>query len=176
MTDSLKPLAQTRAGLEALTASEDADVWLPSLRLECAAFDFSDIEEFDGFDPGILRFVANEEDVISNGELFLRWGFDYQPGGQGLGSSPPQLRMDNVDRRITQAIRTLPADADIQARVDICLSVDPDVIERSTPRLRVGAVDFDATDITATLSIRDDSRQACSSFTYDRATTPALHA
>lgn len=174
MTD-LPKIAKTRAGLEAMTASEDTDVWLPLLRLECADFDFVDIDEFDGFDPGVLRFVANEEDIISDGELYLAWGFDYVPPAQGLAGTAPRLRMDNVDRRITQAIKLLPADADIQARVDIVLSGDPDTVERSTPRLRVGAIDFDALDITATLAVRDDSRVAISSFNYDRATTPALH-
>jgi hypothetical protein len=175
MTDP-RPITKTRAGLEAMSASEDVDVWLPLLRLECTDFDFTDIEDFDGFDPGILRFVANEEDVVSGGELYLAWGFDYVTPAQGLAGSAPQLRMDNVDRRITQAIKFLPSDADIQAQVDIVLSGDPDAVQRSTPRLRLGAINFDALDITGTLAVRDDSRVAVSSFHYDRATTPALHA
>ena len=173
MTDAL---SATRAGLEAQTASEDADVWIPLLTMRCAAFDFTDIEDFDGFEPGVLRFAANEEDVLSRGSRFLAWGFDYQPPAQGLSGGDASIRMDNVDRRITQAIKLLPADTTIQCEVEIVLSGYPDHVERDSAPFKMTVIDFNNIDITATIGVNDDSRQRLCAFAYGRAITPALHA
>lgn len=172
MTD----IATTQEGLRALTAREHAAVYIPLLTMRCPDFDFTDIEDFDEAEPGILRFAANEDDVLSNGKTYWRWGFDYQRAAQGLSGNEAQLRMDNVDRRITQAIKLLPSDTAIICEVDIVLSTDPDVVERDSVPFKMMVIDFNEIDITATIGVNDDSRQTLCAFAYGRAVTPALHA
>lgn len=163
-------MTATRAGLEARTASTDADVWLVLLTLTCPDFDIADVPD------DTLRFVANEEAVVSRGHTYHAWGFDYVAPAQGLSGAPARLRMDNVDRRITEAVKLLPADARIDCRVEVVLSGDPDHVEEDSPPFQMTAVEFDKMSITGTLGLADDSREALSGFAYGRAVTPGLHA
>jgi len=179
--DPLNPtnIAASRAGVQAMTATEDDDVPLALLSLRCSEFDLSDIP---GAPPGedTLRFVANEEDVLSSVEgaehRYVAWGFDYVPAAQGLSGNPGQLRMDNVDRRITQAIKLLPSDAQIQCRVFMVLSGDVDTAEQISPLFKMTAIDFDELNIAATISTNDDSRAPLCDLSYGRSVTPGLHA
>lgn len=59
--------------------------------------------------PGLdtMRAVNNLEAITRNGQVFQPWAFDGAPPEDGAQPSPTvTLRVDNIDREITQRLRT----------------------------------------------------------------------
>ena len=71
---------------------------------------------------------------------------------------PPQVQMtiDNVDRKILQAIRTLPAGERVAVALEVVLEASPDTVEVGPVDLKILAVNYDLATITATLGLDDD--------------------
>lgn len=75
-----------------------------------------------------IRVVNNRENIIHNGNTYLATAFNFTPPAESDGEiQPAKLTIDNVDRRIVEAIRTINSLADISAIV--VLASDPDTIE-----------------------------------------------
>lgn len=167
--------------IETVTASASEDVYLVLIRLSCP--DFPDWNDLTGPDEApldwpakTLCFVANDEDVTSNGITHLAWGFDFvQPNQDGF-VSPARLLMDNVDSRVTEAIKLLPPTAFISVSAEVVLSDNPNLVERDFPDFRLYGVGWDKTSITATLSVADDADEPFCSIVYRPFNAPGIYA
>ena len=90
-----------------------------------------------------LRFVADSQDVTSNGHVYTAYPFDVRWPAE-LEDQPPRTKIaiDNVDRAIVDEIRSLTGAPDIS--LSIVLASDPDVIEYGPieGKLRIVAWNF----------------------------------
>lgn len=167
--------------IDTITASAADDVYLVLIRLSCPQFpDWDDLTGDDdapaNWPAKTLCFVANDEDIISNNITHLAWGFDFvQPNQDGF-VGPARLLMDNVDSRVTEAIKLLPPTAFISVTAEVVLSQNPDLVERDFPDFRLYSVSWGDKSITAQLSVPDDSEEPFCSVTYSPFNAPGIYA
>ena len=124
-------------------------------------------------EPG--RFVMNDEDVHHQGGLYRASGFQYKPPPQGSESRTlAQLRIDNVDRVMSQTIKDLA----VAPRVHIfsVLASDPDTIIEDAPTFTLFNIVWNLYDMQASLGLPDDSDEPSVSYQYTPSTAPALFA
>lgn len=167
--------------IESVTSSASDDVYVVLIRLHNPNFpDWNDLTGEDdapeNWPAHTMCFAANDDDVLSNGVTHLGWGFDFVPPNQDGFVSPARMLMDNVDSRITEAIRLLPPTAHITVTAEVILSNAPDVVERSFPDFRLFSVTWDNLSITANLSVPDDSDEPFCSISYRPFNTPGVYA
>lgn len=130
------------AALASILAQETAEVWLPLLT----------IEHEDLTTP--YRFVANTEDVTSNGETFTAFPFDCRLP-TAVQDQPPQAEIviDNIDRTIVDTIRSIQSPPTIT--LQIVLADSPDAVEIEVADLQLTDVETDAFQIKGSLRYED---------------------
>lgn len=103
-------------GVESLYAPETGEVWLQLVT----------IDHDDLVTP--IRIVNNTEDIVSDGQTFEACAFPSLLPGSTDGELPSvELTVDNVDRRFTDAVRSITTPFTLT--VEIVRASDPDVIE-----------------------------------------------
>lgn len=129
----------TLAAKESIFAEETDVVWLVLLTIEHADLDAP------------IRVVRNTEDVISRTNTFLAFPFDISMP-QEREDSPPevQLIIGNVDRRITEAVRTISSPA--QVTMEVVHSGDFDTVEAGPFVFELKEARFDALVVTGKLA------------------------
>lgn len=132
------------AARRAIFSGETAETFLVLLVIEDVALE------------GPLRFVNNVESIWSraHGDVapqeYLGWPFAISlPDEREDSVSGMRLQIDNVDPRIMASIRPLARPPLIT--VYIVLASSPDLVEAGPVEGRVGSVDYDASQITATI-------------------------
>jgi len=157
------------------------DVPLSLVRLLCSEFpDWSDLtqadeEDFPGdWDPNVMYFVNNTEPVLSRGHTYIPWMFELVPPGQGSGGSAASLRFENLDRRIADAIKLLPGDAQIYVEGEAVLYETPEIIEESFEGFRLSSITLQELSIDAQIGPSDDSAEPFCSFRYLPGLTPGV--
>lgn len=99
-----------------------------------------------------LRFVNNPVDIESNGETYTAFPFEFQLPPASPDSLPfAQLTIDNVDRQIVEAVRSIPTAPTVSAAV--ILASDPDTIEAPLPEFYLFNIQYDQLTVTGTLVV-----------------------
>lgn len=94
---------------------------------------------------GPLRFVRNLTNITSNGNVFTAFPFDITlPDDDEQGQQKMRLRIDNIDRQIVAAIRSIPPSQPPTIQLDIILASQPNTIELSFAGFVLREVDYDA--------------------------------
>lgn len=105
-----------------------------------------------GRDP--LRVVNNTTDIYSRGNTFLACGFEIiLPNDDGDSMPTVKLTIPNADREIVEWIRGFPMAPTLM--MEIVLSSQLDIVERSIDWMRLSNVTYDAIQITGTLSVEN---------------------
>lgn len=105
-----------------------------------------------GRDP--LRVVNNTLDVVSRGNTFQACGFEIiLPNDDGDSMPTVKLTIPNADREIVEWIRGFPMAPTLM--MEIVLSTQLDIVERSIDWMRLSNVTYDAIQITGTLSVEN---------------------
>lgn len=120
-----------------------------------------------------LRFTNNNEDVVSRGNTYLRFPFlftlpdDYE-------SRPPSARLviDNIDRRIIEAVRSLSSPPTVTAEV-VALS-DLETVELGPIEFQLRDVTADALTVEGTLAFEPVLEDAWPATRMTPATTPGI--
>jgi hypothetical protein len=100
--------------------------------------------------PSTLYFVNNNENVVSNGDIYEATAFRFTlPYKEGNTIAPAQLIIDNVDRRVVEAVRSITTPADIEA--SIVLASDPDTYEYGPLELSLTNVSYNASTVSGDL-------------------------
>lgn len=97
-----------------------------------------------------IRVVNNNENITSNGELYVAWEFSLGlPGEDPENPSATRLTIGNIDPRIIKSLRAMatPPTVDIQ----VILASDPDLVELEFGGLVMRNATYDATQITGDL-------------------------
>jgi hypothetical protein len=101
---------------------------------------------------GPIRVVNNAVDVVSGGDTFLAFPFRIRLPSD-TDERPPRatLQIDNVDRQIVTAIRTVTGA--IGVLMEVVLASDPDTVEASFPDFTLRQVTYDALVVQGELSL-----------------------
>lgn len=130
----------SEAALASITSQDTDEVWLLLLVIEHAQI-------LDG--P--LRFVNNMEDIDVNGDTYIAFPFAIDlPGEDPDQPNNARLRIDNVDRRIIEAIRGLTSPP--KAHLRVVLASQPEVTEIEFNDLIIRTADYDALYIDANMT------------------------
>ncbi|MES2753777.1 MAG: DUF1833 family protein [Pseudomonadota bacterium] len=101
--------------------------------------------------PAPIRVVSDVMDYVIGGATWIGLPFDYQILTDDEGAPQSQIRMQNVDRRIGQALRSVNSRAQmsltIRSSADFNLSVDPRTEAVANPPL-YQFLQFDLVDVT----------------------------
>lgn len=103
-------------------------------------------------DPMTLLTVAGVRGVLSNGIEYLYLPFSLiLPSQDPSGTSKCEISVDNVDRRIIEAVRS--ASSKVSVAMQVVLSSDPDSVEISYEDFELGQVGYDAFTISGQISV-----------------------
>lgn len=164
----------SRAFLESAVAQEADEIYLVLLTithpdLAALGLDYPEL----GISEGALRFVNNNTDITSRGDVFKAYGFGFTPPGQGEGERMlASLTVDNVDRRIALTLRALQGQPAVL--VELVLASDPDTVEQTLPEFSFTGAEGDALEVTGQLSVDIDEDEPVTSYGFTPRTAPAL--
>lgn len=96
---------------------------------------------------------AGVRGVVSRGDEFIYCPFSFQlPNEDDTGVARAQLSVDNVDRRVTQAVRS--ADSAVSVKIEVVLASDPDSVEMSLEDFQMAQASYDALTVSGELSMQ----------------------
>lgn len=120
-----------------------------------------------------LRYVRNNEDVVSRGNTFTAFPFDIALADERPDQAPEvQLVIDNVLREPMATLRGLTTPPTILIEVVTMNALD--TVEISTPNLRLRNVRADALEVTGTISFEDFLEEPWPGYTFNPVDFPAL--
>ena len=97
-----------------------------------------------------IRVVNNTQDIVSNGDTYIGFPFSIElPRDSDNFQIEAKLAIDNVDRQIVAAVRTITSAADVT--LEIIRSDTPDVIEASFANFKLKNVSYNALTVSGTL-------------------------
>ena len=101
-----------------------------------------------------IRVSSDGVDTPSNGETFIAFPFELELPISDP-DQPPRARItiDNVDRSIVTAIRSISSEATVD--IDVVLASDPDTLEISYSGFKLTNVDYDALTVSGDLGFED---------------------
>lgn len=135
------------AGLKSALEFETDEVWLPLIKIEHESLDET------------IRVVANTEDIVSNGETYIAYPFELTlPDETQDTVGQCKLRIDNVDRRIVEAVRTCTGVP--KMTISIILADSPDTVEFGPLDMNLTVVEYDSLVVDATITYDDILNQA----------------
>ena len=106
---------------------------------------------------GPLRVVNNLTNVVSNGNTYTAFPFQVTlPEDTDDGMPKLRLVLDNVDRSIVSAIRSIPPSTPPIVQIDIVLASQPNTIEVSFTGLKLRQVSYDALTVEGDLAVNED--------------------
>lgn len=137
--------------------------------------------------PGLsdaVRVVSDVMDYVVDGQTFIGMPFDYAMLTDNESAPGSELRMQNVDRRIGQALRQIKERAkvrlEIRSSAEFDLSVDPRV-EVASGALIYGFEQFElmditvnAVEITGRVMLRDYSQESYPGIRATQSRCPGL--
>lgn len=101
-----------------------------------------------------IRVVNNHVDVTSNGSVYTGFPFEIDLPDDVPGQPPRvRLRIDNIERQIVDAVRSIVGPFSVQ--LDVVMGSSPSTIEASFPSLSAVRVEYDALVVEADLAFED---------------------
>ena len=127
---------------QAIFAQETGDAFIVLLTISHAAL------------PEAIRVTSDEVITVSNGETFVPFPFDLVlPNDIDSKSYRAKLVIDNVDRSIVQAVRSLATAPGVL--IQIVRAATPDVIEAQFVDFSLTNVTYDAYRVQGDLTVED---------------------
>lgn len=132
------PRALSAAAIASLNAQQSGEVWLVLLTIS---------------NPGIttIRVVNNTEDIVSRGNTYQAFPFEIELPGQDPDTpASARLRIDNVDKRIVEAVRSITTPP--QITIEVVLASQPDTVEIGYSNLTLRSVEYDVNSVRGELT------------------------
>jgi hypothetical protein len=102
-----------------------------------------------------IRVVNNNEDVVSGGNTYSAFPFDMPPPGEKEGEiARVRLRIDNIDRSIVQALRSIQSSPMVS--LNIVMASSPNRIEAGPFDMFLKAAVYDKLVVEGELSFEDE--------------------
>ncbi len=106
---------------------------------------------------GPLRVVNDLQNFVSSGNTYVALPFQITLPADGETGRPSlRLVIDNIDRSMVIAIRSIPPSSPPTVQIDLVLASTPNVIEISFPNLTLRNVDYDQFVIQGDLALDED--------------------
>lgn len=122
-----------------------------------------------------IRVSGDSVDTISRGQTFVAYPFEVTLPASESGTIPVlRLRVDNVDRDITEALRSANARRPAEALVEMVLSGNPDEVVSSYSGFRLEMVAYDALAVEGELALKHYEREPFPAYTFSPSRFPAL--
>lgn len=121
-----------------------------------------------------LRVTSDAVATVSRGHTYIPYPFELTPPRQG-GDEPEQatLTIDNVDRQIALAVRSIVGDP-IQVRAELVLAGSPDSVEVTWFDLPLLEVRINALTVSGRLGDDDPAREPFPAGRMTPATVPGI--
>jgi hypothetical protein len=120
-----------------------------------------------------LRVVNNYENITSNGDLYYGFPFSVSLPSEMEDELPAvKLTIDNVDRQIVEAVRSITSPATVS--LSLILASSPNNIERGPYVLKMRNVQYDAMSVSADLMVDDIYNEPYPGITYSPTNFPGL--
>ena len=124
---------------------------------------------------GPLRVVNDLQDITSVSNVYTAFPFQVILPSDGVDERPRvKLSLDNIDRSIVIAIRSIPPGDPPMVQIDIVLASQPDVIDISFPGLTLRNVEYDQFVIEGDLVLDEDDREPIPWQTFSPQLAPGL--
>lgn len=164
----------TLRSLRAAASANTGEVWVPLVTIAHPELAALSIERPElGISGGVMRFAAALEDVESRGEIYKAFAFEWtEPEQSETGTNAGSLRIDNVDRRITEVLRRITGKP--QVTVEIVLAAAPDVVDRAYPDFEASGADWNATSVELTLQVLDDDNEPATAWKHTPSFSPGI--
>jgi len=128
--------------LASLNAQQTGEAWLVLITIDHSSM------------GSPIRVVNNNEDIVSRGDTFVAFPFELVlPGEDPDGVTKAGLRLDNVDRSVITAIRTLTSPPTV--KIEIIISSDMNTPEISFTGMLLRNVSYNAFTIQGDLEFED---------------------
>lgn len=123
-----------------------------------------------------IRASSDPDGTVSRGMEFEHFPFGFMFGGAGQDepSRPAKLEIGNVDARVMQAVRSLPAGAQASVTAETVLIDSPDDVEMAVTNARVEDIECDDPKVTANLKPRSFEDEPACQARYIGSRTPGL--
>lgn len=120
-----------------------------------------------------IRVTDNEANLVSNDELYLAFPFRIAlPTDQEDQIPSVHIVIDNVDRRIAEAVESINTPADLTFR--LVRAEDPDTIEAGPWSYKFRNISYDAFQVEATVTNEDILNEPFPKDIFSPATTPGI--
>jgi len=127
---------------QAIYAQETDEVFIVLLEIDHADF------------ASPIRVCNDSTDITSNGNVYTAYPFEIELPTDEDGDVPQaRLIIDNVDRSLTEAIRSIQSPPTV--RIMVVLVSDPDTVEIDLPGFVFTNISYDVMTITGTISIEN---------------------
>lgn len=130
----------------AIFEQETDEVFLVQLKIDHESLD------------GPIRLVHNTKNIISNGEEYFACAFRASFPASEAGTIPKcKITVDNVDRQIVQAVRSVSSD--VTVTLSVVLASTPDTVEYGPLNMMLEKVTYDAFIVTGEVGPEDTLRE-----------------
>ncbi|MEZ0226531.1 MAG: DUF1833 family protein [Alphaproteobacteria bacterium] len=147
--------------IQSLNAAETEDAFLILLTLSHA----------DMAEP--LRVVNGGAEIVSRGNAYAAYPFELSLPDDDAGQSPEaRLVIDNIDRQIVRAVRSLSSAP--QVLIEIVRAAEPDVVEAKFEDFRLTNVSYDSHLVQGNLTIEDFTSEPFPAGTFTPGHFPGL--
>ena len=120
-----------------------------------------------------LYFVNNNEPIVSNGQTYQPFPFQIVlPGDDGNSLPKVQLRLQNFDERLVEAIRAQATPPQITCQ--LITSLTPDAVEIEIDNMILRSVTYDAMEIAGDLQVVNVLTRKFGGY-YSTTEFPGLH-
>lgn len=121
-----------------------------------------------------IRVTSNSENIVSNGETYIAFPFGAAlPSERDDQMARVQLIIDNVDRRVVEAVRTITSAPTVT--MSVVLASDPDTIEAGPWEMTMRDIRYDALTVQGELSFENILNAPCPEGIFSPADFPGLY-
>lgn len=122
-----------------------------------------------------IRCVLNNEDVISRGDTYRAYPFEFVPPELGRdGMRPGRIRIGNVDGQIVEKLRLVAGSGEEPVLTfEFIYGSDPDTVERTWPLLILQNARYDDV-VEGDLTMPDLTLEPMPGYSFTPANTPGL--
>jgi len=124
---------------------------------------------------GPLRLVQDLQPLTSNGNVYTAFPLEVRlPADRDAGPAKVLLTIDNIDRSIAVALRSIPPSSPPTVTIDLVIASQPDTIELSMPDLTLRTISGDALQIEGELRMDEEDLTEFPEGSFTPQVTPGL--
>ena len=122
---------------------------------------------------GPIQLVNDDESVTSNSNVFIPMPFEFSLPGSRTDQIPKvEISIDNVDKRIVNAVRSITESPVM--KVEVILKGSPDTVEATFDNLKIEQVRYNALKVTGSLVHEDIWNESVPQHSYTPDLFPGL--